>query len=243
LLGRLSSQRVAVAPRAARYLTSIGIRATHVFNPIRLETERSPRAGDDLRILFVGTYGERKGSFELVDAIALLRSRGLGLALRFVGKEEYAGEEKRLRRRVGERGLGDVVEFFGVAGAGALARVYADADVFCLPARREALPMALLEAMGSGLPVVVTPVGAIADVVEDGISGLLVTPGDVDSLADAIAALSADPDLRARLGEAARRRVRELAGAEAVADAWHRIYDANADPKPVGRLEEERLPA
>jgi len=72
--------------------------------------------------------------------------------------------------------------------------------------------------------VIATPVGGIADYVSHEDNGLLVSPGDVDALAGSIEALAADPALRARLGESARRRIDEQAGAEAIARRWRETY-------------------
>jgi glycosyltransferase involved in cell wall biosynthesis len=78
------------------------------------------------------------------------------------------------------------------------------ADLFILPSYNEALPMALLEAMAWGLPVIVTPVGGIPEVVTADENGLLVTPGDIQQLSSAMQSLITNEDLRLRLGDAAR---------------------------------------
>ena len=103
-------------------------------------------------------------------------------------------------------------------------RCYAEAQVLCLPSRREGVPLVLLEAMSFGLPVIATPVGGIVDYVAHEDNGLLVPPGDVDALAASIQALAADPELRDRLGEAARRRIADQAGPETIAGRWQQIY-------------------
>jgi len=105
-----------------------------------------------------------------------------------------------------------------------LADCYAEAQVLCLPSRREGVPLVLLEAMSFGLPVIATPVGGVADYVEHEDNGLLVPPGDIDALAVSIAMLAADPELRARLGEAGRRRIAEQAGPDTIARRWRETY-------------------
>ena len=92
-----------------------------------------------------------------------------------------------------------------------LAECYEEAQVLCLPSRREGVPLVLLEAMSFGLPVIATPVGGISDYVAHEDNGLLVPPGDVDALAVSIAALAADPAPNPPR-RAARRRVAEQAG-------------------------------
>jgi len=85
--------------------------------------------------------------------------------------------------------------------------IYAAADVVVLTSRNEGSPVSIIEAMAAGRPVVCTDVGGVADVVTDGVSGLLVAHGEVDALADAIGGLLADPKLRQELGMEARRAV------------------------------------
>ena len=86
---------------------------------------------------------------------------------------------------------------------------YRAADVFCLPSFAEGVPVVLMEAMASGLPVVSTRVNGIPELVEDGVSGRLVAPGRSDPLAAALRELAVNPAHRAKLGEAARARVAE----------------------------------
>ena len=85
----------------------------------------------------------------------------------------------------------------------------AEADVFCLPSIYEGLPLAILEAMAAGLPVVATAVSGNPEAVEDGVTGLLVPPESATALADALITLLADPERRRAMGEAARARVAE----------------------------------
>ena len=83
----------------------------------------------------------------------------------------------------------------------------AAADVFCLPSFAEGLPVVLMEAMASGLPVVATRIAGVAELVEDGVEGLVVRPGRADELEEALARLATDPDFRRRAGAAGRAKV------------------------------------
>jgi glycosyltransferase involved in cell wall biosynthesis len=225
-IARLSVETVALAPSSRAALQRLGIEASVVFNPVRLEGPASPatRQGTVCRALFVGTYGRRKGAAELVAAVAQLRREGVSIELEFAGKEEFRGEEAELCSRVRDFGLADFVRFHGVLGTPALQDLYEGSHVFVLPSRSEGLPMALLEAMAFRLPVVATRVGGIPDVVEDGKSGLLIQPARTGELADALRRLASDPRLREQLGEQARAAVRKLASADIVAERWRTIY-------------------
>jgi glycosyltransferase involved in cell wall biosynthesis len=226
-LDRLVDRWVTLAPTSVRALERIGLDATWIPNPIRVvpNGHRPGPADGPLRLLFVGRYGERKGCPELIEALAKARRSGTEATLRFVGQEEYAGEESLLRRGVETQEVAAAVEFAGLKEGAELAECYAAAQVLCLPSRREGVPLVLLEAMAFGLPVIATPVGGIPDLVRSDENGLLVPPGDVDSLAAAITLMAADPELRLRLGSAGRERVQAQGGDEAIAAGWRRLYD------------------
>jgi len=101
-------------------------------------------------------------------------------------------------------GLEGRVEVPGPIAEEAKDAAFRAADIYVLPSHVEGMPVGLLEAMSYGLPCVVTPVGGIASVVQDGVNGLLVPPRDSAALASAIEQLVEDPALRRRLGTAAR---------------------------------------
>lgn len=163
-------------------------------------------AGSDgvVEILNVAGMSRRKGQAELVEAIGLLRGRGRLVRLTVVGE----GPERRaLEESVAELGLHEAVTFAGALGNHEMPAAYRTADVFCLSSFAEGVPTVLMEAMASGLPVVTTNVMGIPELVEEGVSGLVVPPARADALATALERLVEDPDLRTRIGHAARERV------------------------------------
>lgn len=166
-------------------------------------TERAGRTGP-LRILDVGRLVPEKGAPVLLDAVTRLAAAGVEVELRLVGSGDLADS---LGRAVAERGLGDRVELVGPVGQDEILAQYHWADVFCLPSFAEGLPVVLMEAMATGLPVVTTAINGIPELVRDGRNGRLLPPGRADLLADALSGLAADPDLRSRLGVQARRDV------------------------------------
>ncbi|WP_437894986.1 glycosyltransferase family 4 protein [Sorangium sp. So ce124] len=187
-----------------------GRRVVRVPNPV--DTERycpapAPRAEGAAppRVLFAGLVTSQKGVLELARALLAVE----GLTLMIAGKRGYgsdADHERQLDRALGELTRQGRLELLGEQPADAMPAVYRGTDIFCLPSHGEGLPNALLEAMASGLPCVVTPVGAVPEVIEgdEGRVAIAVPPGNEAALRDALLSLRDDPSLRRRLGEAAR---------------------------------------
>ncbi|MEA2425129.1 MAG: hypothetical protein QOH13_1539 [Thermoleophilaceae bacterium] len=158
-----------------------------------------------LSVLNVGRLAPVKGQAVLVEAIAALRERAVEVRATIVG----AGPERAaLERRIGELGVEDRVELTGAVGQDRVRELYAEADVFCLPSFREGLPFVAIEALAMGLAVVSTRIMGVPELIEDGTSGLLVSPGRADQLADALERLASDPALRRALGSAGRATVK-----------------------------------
>ncbi len=157
-----------------------------------------------LRILDVGRLVPEKGAPVLLDAVTLLAERGVDVEVRLVGGGDLADD---LARTLDARGLRDRVTLVGAVGQDAILDQYHWADAFCLPSFQEGLPVVLMEAMATGLPVVTTTINGIPELVKHERNGFLVPPGRADLLAESLAALATDPGLRTRLGEQARRDV------------------------------------
>jgi glycosyltransferase involved in cell wall biosynthesis len=153
---------------------------------------------DVVRLVFLGKVGERKGTFDLIAALAPLRDVP-GWQAVLAGD----GEVDKARAMVDEAGLGDKVSVPGWAGPDDVARMVAHSDVLVLPSYNENLPMSVIEGMAAGLAVVTTPVGATTDIITDGVTGLLVEPGDIAGLSAALGRVIGDGALRASLGQAA----------------------------------------
>lgn len=167
---------------------------------------------DPFRVLCVARLHEKKGQRHLVDAVAQLRSAGREIVLTLVGDgEERAEVEAQIRRL----GLGDEVELTGRLPHEKVVAQIRRCDVLVLPSvitaagRMEGIPVALMEAMACGVPVVATELSGVPELVEDGETGLLVPQGDSQALVGAIERLLSDDDLRARVALNGRRRVEE----------------------------------
>lgn len=168
------------------------------------------RAGRPFTILCIGTLHEVKGQAVLVEAMRLLRDRGIVVSCRMVGDGE---DEVMLRKRIAAADLDGSVTLVGRLTRRDVIAALGEADLLVAPSvvasdgKREGIPVVLMEAMSCGLPVVASRLSGIPELVDDQVSGLLVPPGDARALADAIARLHGDPDLRARMGALARQRI------------------------------------
>jgi glycosyltransferase involved in cell wall biosynthesis len=198
------------APRAR-----VAVLPNSVPLPAAVATDAEPG-----RVLFLGRIEEAKGVFELVDAVAKLAPRLPKLRLVLGG----AGDVDQVRHRAAALGILERIELPGWLDEPARAAELQRASVFCLPSHAEGLPMAMLEAMAAGKAVVVTGVGGIPHAVRDGDNGLLVEPGNVPSLADALGSLLDDDGCRRALGERARATIAQEFEAGAVIERIAAVY-------------------
>ena len=159
--------------------------------------DRSHR--DGVQFLFLGRIDDHKGAFELLDAY-----RALPISSRATARIVFAGDGRveELRRRAADVGPDVVVHAW--LDPEQRNHLLATSDVLVLPSHQEGIPMAILEAMAYGLPVIATPVGGIPDVIRHGREGLLVEVGNRGALTAALARMVAEPALRASSGREAR---------------------------------------
>ena len=141
----------------------------------------------------------------MLDACRILAGEGLSFRCVLAGKltQDYPGNT--LSEEICEKGLEGIVEYTGEKYGEDKWDAFSQADVFVHPSYNDCFPLVLLEALGAGLPVVSTMEGGIPDIVRNGETGFLCPPRDADALADRISQLLMDPDLRLRMGDAARR--------------------------------------
>lgn len=159
------------------------------------------------RILFVGALYETKGVRVLIEAAQLLKADGLEFILECAGRFESPALEVEVRSMLAVASLTSCTEFPGVLTGDQKWQAYSRADVFCLPSffESESLPLVILEAMMFALPVVSTQWRGIPTMVCDDKSGFLAPIQDAQTLAEKLARLLRDAELRIRMGEAGRR--------------------------------------
>jgi glycosyltransferase involved in cell wall biosynthesis len=225
---------LAISDRARLHLELAGVERERItVLPIGIDTDRfapaAARASDELRILSVTRLVREKGVEDLLIAFGLLVRGGVSARLRIVGEGPLRA---RLVRLASELGVADRVRLDGSVKHDELPALYRDSDLFVLASAplaswREQFGIAVVEAMASGLPVIVGHSGSLDEVVADDDS--VVPPHDPYALHRRLAALAADPEARRARGRRNRDRVLERFDRRRVAASIHDVYRAVLD--------------
>lgn len=190
------------------YISNLGLPKEKVLilpNPTELPDKVPLRSNTEkVNLLFCGRVGTRKGTFDLIRAFADLPAKAVENSCITIAGD---GEIKEALALVKELNLSSYINLVGWVNSDDRNNLLANSDVFILPSYNEGLPMAILEAMGWGLPIISTPVGGIPELVIDHQNGLIVTPGNIQELSEAMALLIQDEQLRISLGTVARKNV------------------------------------
>ncbi len=227
---------VAVSPQVRDDLVALRVAPRERFVVIRLgiELEERVRAEQDGRLesrRYLGIPGDRfavgwigrmtavKRTDDVLLAFRGLRDSGVDACLCMVGD---GPDRAYLERRAHELGVVRDTLFLGYQEE--VAPFYAAFDALVLPSGNEGTPVSAIEALAAGRPVVATRVGGVPDVVRDGQDGFLVDAGATDELADRLARLARDPDLRRRMGEQGRARVLPRYAVDRLVDDVDRLY-------------------
>ncbi len=251
----------AITGQTGSRFPSLADRCATVFNGVDLDALDGPLTDERhacARLLFVGRISPEKGLHVLMDAFEELARRRPELELTLVGEEAVVPKEMLVDVARDER-VRALAEFYDGSYEEALvarlspevrprvtltgrieyaevAAHYRSANVFVLPSFREAFGMPAAEALAAGVPVVASRTGGIVEVVEDGVTGLLVEPGDTDGLARAIERLLDDRELRDSVIRAGRVKARALFGWDAVTQALERELLTAADGPLASRV-------
>jgi glycosyltransferase involved in cell wall biosynthesis len=197
----ISAEQAALARRTMSHLQMVTIPNgvdTDAFCPAKRRTTKEINAVCAARLI------ERKGQHHLLEALARLQgSCPRLLRVTLVGTGDA---EPSLRSLAARLRIADLVTFMGYVPRERMGQVYHAADIFVLPSQQEGMSIALLEAMASGLPVIVTPTGGTDELVTKGHNGDIVPWADVPALSDALRTLAEDEAARLRMGAESRRR-------------------------------------
>ncbi len=227
----VSAAVVGVGPTSTEALLRSGLRADKARTIRNAVAAVASRSREDVRaefgladaelIVTVGRYAPEKNQALLLAAVAHLATRRPALRALLVGSGEPEFEEELAADlvRLGAQGVATITGERSDA-----VDITAAADVFCLSSDSEGLPLALLEALSLGTPVVSTDAGGVRDAIVDGETGLIVPVGDREALEAAIDRLLADPELRARLVRNGHELVDRTCSPAAMTDAYEHLY-------------------
>lgn len=172
-------------------------------------------------VLFLGHFDDNKNAAVLIRAISRAREIVPGIRAYFGADGDVEGA----KALVAELGCEDACSILGWVGSREKQALLDMCAIYCLPSKNEAFPMGLLEAMANGLAVVVTPVGGVRDIVEDGKTGVFVPVDDIDALVEAIVTLCRDKNERTRVAKAGADMVRENYNLGAVVSELVGVYE------------------
>lgn len=177
------------------FITSISPKANVVIvnNAVKIPDIDEKKLHERVTFLFLGALIKRKGVMDLLQATKQLADTGItNFKILIAGSGE---EEQNLKNYVTENKISDHVEFLGWVGNDDKPGLFEKSDVLVLPSYNEGLPIAILEAMSYGLPIISTNVGSIAEAVQEGKNGFLIALGDVNALADSMIKFTIDTEL------------------------------------------------
>jgi colanic acid/amylovoran biosynthesis glycosyltransferase len=199
--------------------------------------EMASHEGQGRRLLYVGRLAATKGLPILMESVASLRSRYPDLILTVVGD---GPDRSELQEQAARLGVTPNLRFLGYRSQTEVRDEMRGADVFVLPSFAEGVPVVLMEALATGVPVVATRVAGVGELVEEGVSGYLVPPGDPIPLAEGIGKLIEDPGLRSRFGAAGRAKVEREFDVRREAARLHSILEAALSGERGGAMDPTR---
>lgn len=205
--------------------TAAGVSWRILWNGTPIPAQVPARTAAEASFLFIGTLDEQKGPADLILAFAKIKREGVSGKLTLLGGETVPGQKASLESLATQLGCRDCIALPGILTGSQKEAALHSANCFVMPSRAEGLPMAMLEAMACGLPIIATSVGAIPEAVTEGKEGFLVSPGDVDALADRMRRLGTDACLREDMGRNARARVVKDFSLEQMCQNLLAIYD------------------
>ncbi|MEO8287338.1 MAG: glycosyltransferase [Chloroflexota bacterium] len=185
----------------------------------RAGTKRTLLGGDFPLVINVARLVPQKGQRFLIEAARIVAARYPEVRFAFVGNGELRAD---LERQAEDAGIAGNIVFLGFRAD--VADIMAVSDIFTLSSLWEGMPVALLEAMAAGCPVVATDVGGVSQLVQPGVTGLLVPPADAEALANALLQCLDDPERTRQMGAAGQSWVEQECGMRSWASKWEKLY-------------------
>lgn len=246
IIGRLhrwflgyADRYIAISSRLKNELAESGLSSVKcIYIPNGVDIQRFRPSGQNniahgvyqknqVRVLFVGVVDKRKGVDILISAFERALKRDIKAKLHIVGPKNRVDNEghfyETIKQNVIEMGIAEDVIFYGHVDN--TIEYYQSADIFVLPSRQEGLANVILEAMACGLPVIGTRISGTEDIVQNGVNGILVDPGDDRQLADALYDLITHPEKVKSMGQKSLELVRTTFDLDKVTDEYITLYN------------------
>jgi len=191
-------QQIAVVP--------VGVNLTD----IKRQTPYIPWQPDSPCIVYsCGRLNPVKGHKDLIDAVEILRQRGFDVRLRIAGEDEQGGKGYRqtLEKIIANKGLSEYVQLLGAISEQMNRKGFEDAHIFALASLNEGISVAAMEAMAMEMPVIVTDVGGMYELIDNGVDGIMVQPEQPEEMADTIARVLCNKDLALKLSQESRKKI------------------------------------
>lgn len=229
---RQNTRLIAISDAVTRYLIEEHIPETQIvriYDGVDLRQYvpiSQPPPPERFIIGIIGQIGTRKGHVYLLEAVKRLLPHHPNLHVWIIGKEpQHSAEQyaEQLQHIVEHTGMRQQVEFLGFRTD--IPAILAQIDVLALPSLQEPFGKIVIEAMAMGKPVVASRVGGVPEIVEDGVTGILIPPADAAALASALRKLIANRDTRETMGREGRQRVEKLFSLEENVRQTEHLYE------------------
>lgn len=193
-----------------------------VNNPVVFPKLGNSRDKSKKIVLSLGRLEERKGTYDILEAAPLVVHEIPGVHFNLAGD----GDVEEVKKSIEGNSWQKNISILGWVEGQEKESAFREASVFLLPSYHEGLPLALLEAMSYGLPIISCPVGGIPDAIEDAVSGVLIEPGNVSAMVSSLINLLNDKKYSSKLGRAARKQAQAKFEAQIVLDSLYDVYDS-----------------
>jgi glycosyltransferase involved in cell wall biosynthesis len=214
---------VSVSREVARSVKAVyGVDSEVIYNGVEIEefSNNLKRESDFVNILNIASFKREKNISLLIDAFSGAIAQEKKIKLILVGD---GAQKNLLEQQIQKKGIREWVTLLGWRSD--IPEILANCDIFLLTSDSEGFPMVLVEAMASGKPVTATSVGGVPEIVENGVTGFLVAPGDSHALSEAILKLARDDKLREGMGKRGREKAEKEFNMRTVALKYERLYE------------------
>ena len=219
---------IAINPYAEKIIlkSSHGL-VYHIENPVNKVYFNIVERIEHNTVLFIGVFSPIKGLLELIEVIENVRKRIHRVTLRLIGfyPSNFEWYKKKVDYFVSQKDLSDNIQFLGPQNEIEIADELSKTNCLLVTSKQETAPMVISEAMAAGKPVVAMDVGGIRYMVQDGVTGYLVPPGDTQAMAERVVRILEDETLRRTMGEAARKEALQRFHPDLVARKTLAVYE------------------